>query len=136
MNQKEQVFYASIERERLQYCCGVQETGEYESFSDNRYLNDGWLDDNPIIDRLERDKGEAFLTLREAWEDALKSVREDSGDRPIVFTFVKFKGEKQFSNEELYDLVAEQPDHLFVHGFTNPGSGNYVEMWVLTNGSK
>lgn len=133
MSKQEQVFYVSIERERLQYCCGVAETGEYESFSEDRYYNNGWGED---IDRLERDKGEAFSTLREAWEDALKSVREDSGTRPIVFTFVKYKEDKQFSNKELYDLVAEQEDHLFVHGFTNPGSGNYVEMWVLTNGSK
>lgn len=104
--------------EALPYCCGVYEAGRFDEDYD---------DDDFVY---------GFKTIREAWEEKLKRLRADCLYSPIVLNFVKYKNEKRFENWEFRKLINEQPDALIVHKFTNPNSGNIVEMYVLTNGSK
>lgn len=106
----------------LVYCCGVQEAGNFtEETEDEHDSGYDWYD-----------------SLREAWIEALEEMRQSPRPErryPIIFNFVKYSGAKTFEANELRQLVLEQEDQLFVHSWINPGSGNLIEQYMLTNGS-
>jgi hypothetical protein len=114
-------FVADMSVDDIPYCCGMMTAGSFDSY--------------PLLGTFSWRKA-GFPTLKEAWIAELQNARVGCGKRPIVFNFVKRSGNRIFDNKELRTLVREQPDCLFVHKWKNPGSGNTLECYVLTNGSK
>jgi hypothetical protein len=115
-------FVADMSVDDISFCCGMMTAGSFDSY--------------PILESAAWANRYGFPTLKEAWINELTKARDECGKRPIVFNFVKRSGNRIFDNKELRTLVREQPDCLFVHKWKNPGSGNTLECYVLTNGSK
>jgi len=124
---EEHVYVADYEVASTSFCCGASEAGNLGLETTRRYVQDG---NGEVIDcSIDSDY---YETPRKAWENALHEMREESPNRPLMINLVV----KNAGTEELRSLLNEQDDAYIVHTWKNPDSGNVLEMYVLTNGSK
>lgn len=99
------------------FCCGVIECGNFESEVSTYSLYD-W-------DYFE----DSNVSSKDAWTKLLKQVRNVHACRPLVFNFT------YESSRVLKSLIRAQKDCLFIHKWINPGTGNIIEQYMLTNKS-
>lgn len=104
------------------FCCGVMEVGEFTEGIHAALASE----DVEFTSINGADVDEGFVG--KDWNEILDDLRGYHG-RSLTFTF---------NNEKhpFLTLIYEQEDHLFIHEWTNPSSGNKIVMVMLTNGSK
>lgn len=113
-------YYAGFHAVATEYCCGLIEAGSLSLQPTRRghVYQERW-------DRLAE-------TPVEAWKKALTSMRQNREGYPLQMTLVVSNKD----TEPLRQLINEQTDAFHVHTWTNPNSGNTLELYVLTNNSK
>ena len=134
--QEEMGFRASYSSGDFSYCCGGVEFGnfccsEQRLWQQNYYS--GWT------------KQTVYPTRKEAWEVAFSTMRDkashegdgdddDDGDGffPMMFNLIEGNTETQ----DLEDLIKSQHDYRHILRWLNPNTGNWLNMYILTNGAK
>jgi hypothetical protein len=102
----------SWDYDTLPFCCGIREVGNFgRDYSDNH-------EDTP--------------------EEAVNEMMSQANGRPILFNFVKERNYNKHLNDsynarELRTYVMAHPKAKHVVKFINPGSGNRIDCWMISD---
>lgn len=125
--------WISFSLEQLPTCCGFFEAGDFDAGDFAHEESDEWTSRRDV----------SADTYTEAWKKAIAEMRTEAknghhkeGTRPIIFNFVKRKGNFRYDTNVLRKLVKAEPDVKFIGKWVNCNTGNTIESYVLMNGAK
>lgn len=111
MNRNEMKYNWDWGMDSTAFCCGLKEVGNIDAYQYE------WAS------CPKKTASEILLDMRE-------NARTAGHSFPIMINMVSY------TPKAFRDLVKKQKDAKLVHKWKNPNSGNIIECWILTNGSK